>query len=263
MTDCVFLLKRIFFSLGLRFRSIFSAFLSFLFSPEHCVRCGSLCYGMPMCRKCRTTFLHEISFPAENFCAKCGKPLLSSLELCFDCRDEPIILHADKVAPLYSYRIWRKNLLFLWKFSGYRNFASFFAEALERKISRLQREYGVKKICIVPVPPRPGKLRRNGWDQINDLCNVLEFVYGYRQFHLLKRVSAEQQKKKNRLTRIESKNSIYVLNAKAVMKCRSLPEDVFLVDDIITTGVTVESCSEILKSVGVKRVFVLSVLIVD
>ncbi len=241
----------------------FNRVLGFLFSHERCVRCGSVCYGMPMCRKCRTSFVHEISIAPGNICAMCGRPLLSSFRLCFGCRDGPIILHADKVVPLYAYRLWLKNLLFLWKFRGYRNFAPLFAEALNKKILVLRSEYDIKKICIVPVPPRPGKIRRNGWDQINDLCNVLEFVYGYRQFHLLRRVSAEQQKKKNRQKRIDSRNSIYVLDIKAARKCRSLPEDVFLVDDIITTGVTVESCAEILKSAGVKRVFVLSVLIVD
>ena len=43
----------------------------------------------------------------------------------------------------------------------------------------------------------------------------------------------------------------------------TVPKTVVLLDDVITTGATVEQCGKILKSLGVEKVFALSIFIVD
>ena len=73
----------------------------------------------------------------------------------------------DGVFPLYPYRLWYKNLLFAWKTEGERNLSPVLAAAVHRALGLL---YGNAPVpCLVPVPPRPGKIRRKGWDQVDEL----------------------------------------------------------------------------------------------
>ena len=54
---------------------------------------------------------------------------------------------------------------------------------------------------------------------------------------------------------------VYCLALK--LKRENLPQRVILIDDVMTTGITVESCAKALKSLGIKKVDALTVFIVD
>ena len=53
-------------------------------------------------------------------------------------------------------------------------------------------ELGVK--VVVPVPPRYGKIKEIGWDQVDELCNILEHRFGFKILRVLERKSVFQQK---------------------------------------------------------------------
>ena len=186
-------------------------------------------------------------------CKCCGKELVSEKNTCLRCRTNPVLKSTDKVIPLFSYRLWNKELMFRWKMQGERTFSAVFA----RLISEVLIKNGEK--VIVPVPPRKGKIRKNGWDQIDELCTFLEKRYGFKVYRLLQRNSREQQKKLNRTERLESIKSSYSLKP----YCGELPEHVCIIDDVLTTGATLESCAEILKAGGVKTVNAVTLFTVD
>lgn len=122
---------------------------------------------------------------------------------------------------------------------------------------------------VVPVPPRKGKIQKNGWDQIDELCTFLNLRFGFGLFKVLERNSTEQQKKLNRTERLETiKNAYSVCNAKTLSKALKpfngiIPEKVCLIDDVCTTGSTIECCARLLKEMGVKNVTVITLFIVD
>ncbi len=153
--------------------------------------------------------------------------------------------------------------MFRWKMQGERSFSPLFA----RLISNVLRQQG--ESVIVPVPPRKGKIRKNGWDQIEELCLFLEKRYGFRVLRILERKSKEEQKKLKRTERLESIKSSYSLkNAKEIQGALkpfsgSFPERVCLIDDVCTTGATLESCAEILKKEGIKTVNAVTLFTVD
>ena len=122
---------------------------------------------------------------------------------------------------------------------------------------------------IVPVPPRKGKIKKNGWDQIDELTNILEKLKGITRLKLLKRISQEEQKKLNREERLETIKTAYeIVNEKLFQRelkkvGGKLPKSVCLIDDVCTTGATTESCAEILKRAGIEEVNVITLFIVD
>ena len=179
------------------------------------------------------------------------------------CRENPVLHSTDRVIPLFSYRLWNRELMFRWKMQEERVFSPLFAGLL----SDVLRKSGAE--VIVPVPPRKGKIRRNGWDQIEELCTFLEKRYDFRVLRILTRNTSKQQKKLSRSQRLESIKSAYsVCSPKAFKRALKpfsgrLPDTVWLVDDVCTTGSTLESCAEILKKEGISTVNAVTLFTVD
>lgn len=171
-----------------------------------------------------------------------------------ECRDSPVLKSTDKMIPLFSYRLWNKELLFMWKIQGLRALSYFFAGLVSKALKELQIEY------IVPVPPRPGKIKKNGWDQIDELCKILKFHYGFKLLSLLERTSSTQQKKLNREERLSTIQSAYVLSEKVY---EVLPSELCIIDDVCTTGSTIETCAHIIKAnTTVKKVYAMTLFAV-
>ena len=236
--------------------------LSFILNGEKCIRCGKTCYGMPVCRDCRI-LLQEFAIRSDvERCSICGRRLLSEFKICTFCRKSHILEICDDVMPIFTYRIWNKNLLFEWKMNGNRLLTDFFVrvvyEVLCREFSRLNIP------LIVPVPPRKGKIRKLGWDQVEDICFHLHGKYGLKIFHILERLDSGQQKKNGRAERLSHSERFKVCTCFSQKnKYSVVPDEVLLIDDVITTGATVAECTRVLKRFGVRKVRVLSLFIVD
>ncbi len=241
---------------------------SYLFFNRKCSICSGRVYNYDLCPSCRKDFF---AFPGvEDRCKTCGRVLVSEKDQCIDCRTDKVLLSTDGVFPLHSYRLWNKKLLFDWKMADLRSLSPIFAKAINKALrlviaSEESMDLSVENIFLVPVPPRKGKIRHKGWDQIRELCYYLNRLYGWKIFPALERVSRIQQKKLGREERFAEKGKNYALS-RAFLRAKrkgNLPEKVFLIDDVITTGVTAESCSMILKAGGIKNVKVISLFIVD
>lgn len=209
-----------------------------------------------MCRNCRERFFHVDSVK-EDLCSKCGKQLISEHELCMECRENSLLADVDSVYPLFSYRLWASSALCRWKLEGERSLSSFFAGLLQKRLHELLELKG--DFAIVPVPPRPGKIRQTGWDQVEELSCILENLYGFTVLRILERYSAVEQKTLDKEGRMNSIGRSYGVK-KGV---QALPEKVCLLDDVLTTGATVVSCSLKLKEAGAKEVFAVTLFIVD
>lgn len=254
-------------SLCFRINFLIIYFLRALFavtlSGEQCIRCGEDRCILPLCRKCRSLILKNI-LVEKSRCRVCGKELVSQNEICSYCRKGSIIRSVDGVFPIETYQLWKKTLLFEWKTVGKRSLSFFFAQMMDcfiRKnfVSESQIDH-FKKVVIVPVPPRPGKIRKKGWDQIDEMCFYLKWKYGYEILPVLKRRSRIQQKKLDMEQRLETIGKNYYKKKdsslrKIFRKSGGVPEQAIIVDDVMTTGATVENCAEVLKSMGIKKVY--------
>ena len=228
--------------------------ISFVLKTENCLCCGTVTNFLPVCKPCQEQiFKIDKTLPR---CSNCGKFLISEDRICTECRENPVINNLDKVYPLFSYRLWNKEILFKWKLQSYRNFAYL----LSKKILQLYSEE-FNDFVIVPVPPRPNKIKKNGWDQIDDLIKFIKVQSNTKVLNLLKRTEIQQQKKLNREQRLSHKGSAFILDKKFVNK--ELPKKVLIIDDILTTGITLENCALALKNAGVEEVCAITVFIAD
>ncbi len=122
-------------------------------------------------------------------------------------------------------------------------------------LSRLQ-PLNIRPDLIVPVPMQFTKLRRRGYNQAAHLAHGLarELHLPYRG-NLLRRVSTgvTSQARLHRAQRFK--------NALAAYRVRSsrhlLGKTVLLVDDVMTTGATVDACARLLRDAGAAKVYVL------
>ncbi len=190
-------------------------------------------------------------------CSVCGTRLISAENTCPQCREgDGAFRHTDKVCTLFSYTPANAAALSAWKIAGNRLYSSIFAEILATVFAAsvlTGKECKARGIAIVPVPPRPGKIKNTGWDQIEELCRLLRKRYGMPVANCLKRLSAKQQK---RLGREERKANIR--GQISLKKGKTPPETAILIDDIVTTGATADACAQALKSAGCRFVAVLS-----
>ena len=256
-------MKKLIFNIVLGIKSVLRLIFSLMSGGSGCLVCGTHTQFSIVCPQCvKKHFDIDFVFDVPR-CRICGKPLICEKEICSVCREEPVIKALDLMLPLFPYKLWNKELMFLWKTQEVRQLSGFFAGLIARVLKKLDAR------IIVPVPPRKGKIKEKGWDQIDELCSLLEYKYGYRVLKLLERHTKVQQKKLDREGRLQQIGKAYFCVPEPVLQKRLQPyggfppESVVLLDDVCTTGSTLESCAQILKEVGIKKITGITLFSVD
>ncbi len=243
--------------------TLFRLFYVFISGGEKCAVCGRTVFIKPVCPHCMKKHFSVEKLMQTERCECCGKELVGLNGKCTKCREKPVLTSTARVIPLFSYRLWNKEIMFRWKMQGERSFSPLFAGFMAQVLKK------IGETVIVPVPPRKGKIRKNGWDQIDELCTFLTKRYGFKVLKILERNTSEQQKKLSRTERLEHIKTAYSLCEKKIFEralkpfSGRLPQSVCLIDDVCTTGSTIESCAAILKEVGIEKVSVLTLFTVD
>jgi len=111
--------------------------------------------------------------------------------------------------------------------------------------------------CIIPVPLHPKKLKRRGYNQSTFFAEGLAKTLNIQVIsNGLTRVrDTETQTNKSRFSRWENVKDVFTVTNKEQL----MGKHVLLVDDIITTGATLEACIHVLNSVPVASVSIASV----
>lgn len=114
---------------------------------------------------------------------------------------------------------------------------------------------------VIPVPLHRKKLRKRGYNQTALFANQLaqHLNTEYLENVLIKTANTRTQTKKNRLARWYENKSLYIITNPGLIKNKT----VLLVDDVITTGATMELCGDTLLKAGVANLFIASMAIVD
>ena len=219
------------------------------FFPSECAVCGCALTGIEeikysLCRECKSS----IKTNTQNKCNICGKPLISEIDTCLVCRNAGTRFY-DCLHVIYPYSGKYRKLLTQYKFKKNIRLGEFFAEEI---LSIINNNEILKNAEIIPVPPRPGKIKDMGWDQIDYLLKCIKKLnQNINILRCLKRKKSKVQKYLKREERLKNlKDKIYLY--------KPAPKIALIIDDVITTGSTMEVCAEVLKKGGAERVYGLS-----
>jgi len=226
-------------------------FLRELFFPFGCSICGEDLLGAAeafygLCADCRGGIEREL---AENrageTCDYCGKPLISEHGRCLSCREGEGLSY-DRVKVLFPYTGKYRKLLAAYKFGKNPAVGNFLAEKI---VETIANGAFPPQAAIVPVPPRPGKIRTTGWDQVEYLARLLEKNNGgFAIVRCLKRLPSISQKKLGRENRRSNLRG-------RIVTVRQVPQTAIVLDDVMTTGSTLDACATALKEAGTQAVY--------
>lgn len=227
--------------------------LDFLF-PKKCPICGVLLkYGeSEICQSCYKT-LPRIREPR---CARCGKPLATVEEqYCHDCEEKS--KRADvlvKGTALWLYDIRMKRAMADFKYEGCVEDGAFFAKELYRFCGSDIKSWHID--AIVPVPLHRRKQQFRGYNQAAVLAEALsQYIQLPVLNGVLKRKCYTKPQKgltpKQRARNVAGAFALGVHAKEQLVNVRRI----LLVDDIYTTGATLEACGRVLRRAGVQEVY--------
>lgn len=215
--------------------------------PPRCPMCQEILYPRKerICPVCR----EKLPYIREPVCASCGKPLESQeQEYCFDCGRRGHLF--DQGISVWVYNETVRKSIYQYKYGQKREYAGFYIEEMAKALRRKLPFW--KPELIVPIPIHKSRLRQRGYNQAALLADGISGTFGLpmREKLLVRRRRTLPQKELNVR---ERRNNLR--RAFEVTEDLSYVTSLLLVDDIFTTGATIDVAAELLKAAGVRKVY--------
>ena len=212
--------------------------LDLLFPPQ-CVVCGRV--NRWLCPTCA----ESIAPLTEPVCPRCGR-LWDGPGVCPVCQKTQ--LH---VAPIHSGFLFRDEIREVVHALKYRGAKEIIQPLVPHLVVQWQR-YEMSSTALIPVPLHPQRQLHRGYNQSAVLARALG-----RALHipvlrgvLIRTRNTASQTKLNRAERLGNVAGAFVCTAPAAIRGKT----VTLVDDVATTGATLEACAVALLNVGAASV---------
>jgi len=209
-----------------------------LFYPPRCPGCGRV--GFTFCDACQA----RIEPPPAPACIRCGHPAATD-GLCATCRATPS--HLDRIAASAVFAHPLRDAIHDLKYNNGRNLA----RPLGARMAVFWRQGNFAADVIIPVPLHPARLAERGYNQSALLARSMSQEISVRiDETVLVRAKATQQQA---LLKAGERRE----NVKDAFACRGRVsgQRVVLVDDVCTTGSTLESCAAVLRASGAASVW--------
>lgn len=234
-----------------RMKPFFGTLLDLLY-PRRCPVCDRAVkpFGSLICEACENSFVYI----KEPYCLKCGKGLREEeKEYCGDCINHKHMF--DRGRALFEYKCTADSI-YRFKYKGRREYAAYYAECMVGELA----EWIVKcrPDAFVPVPIHRSKRRVRGYNQAEVLAEQLHKITGVPvENDLIKRVRKTAPMKD--LSASERQNNL----KRAFKICRNdvKLDTIVIIDDIYTTGSTIDAMSYELRKAGVKHIYFMTLSI--
>lgn len=222
-----------------------------IFFPNVCPVCEKVVRPQErICKNC----VRKLSIVQEPKCVKCGKQLNTDEKLfCHDC--EGGIHFFDKGVCIFRYTDELRKTLYGFKYNNKRCYRELFGYIGAGKYKKLLKEWKIER--IIPVPMYRKKKQKRGYNQAEEFGKALEEYAGIKMdcSCVVRVKDTRPQKGLSKEERYRNLRKAFAVDMERVRGITS----VLLVDDIYTTGSTLDGCAEVLKKAGVKKVYFMCV----
>lgn len=219
--------------------------------PVRCPVCGDIV--TPKLRRICSPCEKKLQLIAEPRCKKCSKPIdQEQKEYCNDCERKDY--HFKRGYSLWVYDSVMKKSVSDFKYRHKKEYAKYYIE-------QLLQNYGnsITKLApdvLVPVPIHKSKYRERGYNQAEILAYGIakELNIPVLPHLLIRNKKTLPQKQLSDKERLRNLQQAFILNEKAVSDYPDSLNRVLLVDDIYTTGSTIEACTNVLIKHGIEHI---------
>ncbi len=220
--------------------------LALLF-PRRCPVCDDVApWGHTICPRC----IGKFKKLEEPWCMRCGKKLIQEGEYCGDCMRVNHVF--ERARSLYEYDSVAAAV-YRFKYSGRQEYADYFGEEISRELGDFIKRTEAQ--VLIPVPLHTKRQKKRGYNQAMLLAKAVSRRTGVPVCdNLVTRVKntkpLKQQNPKERQNNLKKAFNI----AENDVKLKST----IIIDDIYTTGSTIDEMARVLKAHGVERVYAIT-----
>lgn len=213
------------------------------FFPDVCPRCDKVTGKVGLCKDCQNTF----KYVKKPTCGICGRTMDSDGFRCIDC--EKIKHYFKRNVSVFEYKGDIKETIYRFKYSNMRCYAEFFGAEAMKRYGKLLKTWKIE--AIIPVPMYKLKQRKRGYNQAEEFARSLAKASGIKVDTklLIRRKDTVPMKTLSKQQRYENLLKAFKVSSKPTYK------RVLVVDDIFTTGSTIDACARVLRQNGVENVY--------
>lgn len=214
----------------------------------------------PFCEKACTTAVcgnctAAVRYIDEPRCKRCGKPIRSEQqEYCGDCRGTEKAFEAGR--NLWVHQGGVSDSLYRFKYHSRKINGRFYGRQLAERYSSLIARWQIEQ--IIPVPLHRKRKKQRGFNQAEliagELGRLTDIPVNVKSL-VRNRDTVPQKQLSARGRRTNLKDAFRVREAGQLYRC------ILLIDDIYTTGNTLNEAAKCLKDAGVSKVYFLTISI--
>ena len=221
-----------------------------LIAPTRCVGCER--QGVLLCSECLASLSRD--YVLGQACPKCAGPY--GALTCTECWEIEYSFEAALALGILDGSLARAVVLF--KDANERRLAGLFGIILAQRI-RTSWSNWTDAVCWIPATKEA--IRRRGFDHAELLAGCVARHLRVPALSLLSRPHAHDQRSRSRKQRLQGAQQFMCAghtlpnhNSKHASQVPALPQRILLVDDVFTTGATVDAASQALLSAGAQQV---------